>query len=147
MSVYLNINGEIDVRDVGSCSEAELKNLIAEIKDGWDERAFTIWAGWLEEGCPFTLTLSEEVNGSTPVNDGIIVPLNALCSLAKEKGFSLDGYIETSSDCSDADGLAFIIKGNSYKCMPAAIYNASDEELIEELTSRGYVCRKEEVSV
>ena len=127
MGCVIYINGELSADEISE----DAAEKIAAIQDGWGDNAFKVDKN--------TITFIASVQeGSDPLYDAVIEPLDKLLALVKREGVFIDGNIEITSDWSEYDNITFIIKENQLKSKNTEIINASTEDLIEELESRGY---------
>ncbi len=130
MGILIYVNGE---GTISGTIQKEMLNEIRALKDGWNEEAFIM----NEQTGAFHFK-TEGKEGRDPVNDGIIVPIEGLLKYAGEHDLRVNGEFSVTSDWKEHDNITVLIKESSLRTVDSGIYNATDDELIEELSYRGY---------
>ncbi len=137
MGTIIYKSGELDIN--GYKDEESLKEFLAEaelIKDGWGGIAFFVTSTAIE------FAYDEQEGCSDPYEDAVGKPITDLLNLAKKYGVQLDGDFVINSSCSDYDNITINVCDNKESYHNTQVLNASDEDLIAELESRGYKISK-----
>ena len=135
MSVTIYV--ESDLHASRPLTDAETGH-VQNIPDGWGETAFKT-----DPSQPDAIAFASwQMNGYDPFESGIIIPLDRLIAYTKAAGLGLNGTITVSSDWSAYDEITVNVKNDEYNIVNTQIANADDEELIRELTARGYEVTK-----
>lgn len=135
MSITVYVTG----RMAATGNEAKVKRLLEKaknVKNAWGTKAFELNG---EE----IVFRKDELNGFAPGEDGIENPLRKITLLARVIGVDLNGSFTVNSSCSDHyNNVTFNIVDSTLAYAKTELLKASDEELIAELKSRGYLIAK-----
>lgn len=105
---------------------------IEEIRDHFEKFAFAV----SEEPDGIHLNMADYMEGWDPYEDDVMKPLEQLISYCTMNKLLVNGTIEIKSNTGDYDNIMIMIKDNYLKTVNSQIYNASTEELKDELKRR-----------
>ena len=80
----------------------------------------------------------KSIEGSDPVEDYVVPPLNKLLELAKEEGIQLNGSFEVTSDWSDFDNIGIDVIDNRIDWYDISVRDIDTDTLKKELERRGF---------
>ncbi len=127
MSVMIEVNGECSVN---GAAENQILDEVLNIKDGWGCQPF--------QASGNTISFEvKQIEGSDPIEDGVIKPLKSLVEWAKENKADVNGDFTIYSDWDDYNGISVKIESNELKQVDIRLEGYSTEDLIAELKRRG----------
>ena len=80
----------------------------------------------------------KSIEGSNPVEDYVVPPLNKLLELAKEEDIRLNGSFEVTSDWSDFDNTGIDVINNRIDWYDISVRDIDTDTLKKELERRGF---------
>ncbi len=127
MSIIIEVNGECTIY---GASGRQVLDKVLEIKDGWGGQPFQASGNIIS-------FKARQIEGTDPIEDGVIKPLTSLVEWAKTNKANIEGDFTINSDWEDFNGICIEITGNELKQVDIRLGGYATEDLIAELKRRG----------